>query len=228
MLDSVAQALPQKLLSICVGVFLVFVAVGFALSAPHNRLSGRGEAPLPMKSLGNEPTLQIELARSENDLFAVLASRDLKRNLKDACIGNELDTYLVIPAYTGLLMSVGLMLAGGDQQWRTVLVLFALVVMPLATVSDWMENAGISATLRHFQHDGVAHAGDAVRISTPSLLKWTILAIVLLIYGLAACRRLRSWRAALSSMAVVAVTGTTLGALLVVTLIRYILERQGS
>jgi len=228
MFDSIAKALPQKMLSISAGIFLVLVAVGFVLGAPHNRLSGRGEAPLPMKSLANEPTLQIELARSENDLFAVLASGDLKHNLKDACIGNKLDTYLVIPAYTGLLMSVGLMLAGGDQRWRTVLVLLAIVAMPLATVSDWMENAGISATLRHFQHEGVAHAGDAARISTPSLIKWTILAIVLLMYGLAAFQRLRSWRAVMSRMAVIAVTGTSLGALLVITLIRYVLERQSS
>ena len=33
------------------------------LIASHNRLRGRGDAPLPIKVLGSKPILQVELAR---------------------------------------------------------------------------------------------------------------------------------------------------------------------
>lgn len=106
------------------------------------------------------------------------------------------------------------------------LALIAIFAVPVAALCDWTENAGITATLKHFQQDGGPHPGDARRISRPSLIKWTILAAVLAIYGVAAFTRLVSWRNGLVGMAVIALAGTLLGASLFLMLIRYISERS--
>jgi hypothetical protein len=222
MLDSMAFALSEKSLKIATWVFLVFVIVGAMLIGPHNKLPYRGNAPLPMKSLGKMPILQIELARKDSDLVQVFTPGDLRRNLDDARKGNTLDTFLFIPAYSGLLIMTGLILAREDERWCAMLVLVALVAVPLAAVCDWMENHGIFVTLDHFQQAGHPQPDDATRISTPSLVKWTTLALVFLIYGVAAFRRLGTWN---WPFAVIGVLGVGLGAILVCTLIRYLCER---
>ena len=225
MVDSSIVGTPERFLAIVALFFLVLVVVGGVLISPHNRLSGRGRATLPMKSLGHNPILQIELARNESDLVQVLATGDLVRNLRDADVGNKVDTYLFIPAYAGLLITIGLLIAGGAQNWSRGFVLLAVVAVPVAAICDWTENAGISACLNHFKQDGRPHPGDAVRICRPSLVKWILLAIILLIYGLAVFRILAAGRSALSGMALIAVISTFLGCYLVFTIVRYLSER---
>jgi hypothetical protein len=142
MLHSITFAFLEKLLDIAATIFLVLVVVGVALIGPHNKLPGRNNAPLPMKSLGKMPTLQVELARKDSDLVQVFNSGDLKCNLKDARKGNTLDTFLFIPAYSGLLITIGLMLACVDKHWRGMLVQVALVAVPLAPfVIGWRTTA---------------------------------------------------------------------------------------
>jgi len=239
-LDSIANAPSARLFAFCAIGFLVLLVVGTALIAPHNKLPGRGDAPLPIETLPNMPVLQIELARKEDDLVDVLTKGNLShnlevlptenqsRNFKDARIGNDLDTFLFIPAYAGLRMSLGLMRARGDEQWRVLLLLAALVAAPMAVGCDWAENAGISATLHHFEEPGhIPHPGDALRISTPSFIKWMTLAAVLLIYGIAGFRQIRKQSWALAGTAVIAVAGTGLGAVLLYTLIQYGWKRWG-
>jgi hypothetical protein len=225
MVDSITLGISERSLVMIALFFLFLVIVGAVLISPRNKLPGRGKAALPMKSLGHGPILQVELARRESDLEKVLATGDVARNLKDACVGNKLDTYLFIPAYAGLLISIGLLLARGTQSWTRGLILLAVVAVPVAAICDWTENAGITACLDHFKQDGHPHAGDAVRISRPSFIKWTLLAVVLLIYGLSALGRVAARKSALGGMALIAVLGTFLGGYLVVTLVRYLSER---
>jgi hypothetical protein len=221
---SIALLLPEKFLAICSLICLLLAAIGSALIAPHNRLPGRGGAQLPMRSPSNQPILQIELARSESDLVEVLAAGDTNRNLEDAKSGNDLDTFLFIPSYAGLLISTGLLVAHRDRRWQPTLVLVAIIAVPAAAVCDWLENAGIASTISHFHSNGAPRPGDARRISRPSLTKWTILALVLLTYGISAGRGLKPWYVARIGMAIIAVGGVTLGSLLCVMLIRYTLE----
>ena len=54
---------------------------------------------------------QLELARDEDDLRALLMTGDIRRNLADARAGNRLDTWLFIPAYAGFLLTSGISLA---------------------------------------------------------------------------------------------------------------------
>jgi len=147
-----------------------------------------------MKSLG-KPILQLELARNEDDIRAILMKGDKPRNLADARAGNLLDTWLFIPGYAGLLLTLGLLLARGTC--RDSLLIAALVLVPVIAIADWTENAGIERAIEHIAPDhGEPHPGDAHRISTPSIVKWTLIAVVLLWYGVAGVISVPSWYAA--------------------------------
>jgi hypothetical protein len=222
MLDAIVYGLAHSWPVIGAIAFFLLALLGMGLIAPHNKLPGRGNAPLPMKSLGKMPILQVELARNRNDLEMVLAPGNLERNIQDARIGNNLDTFLFIPSYAGLLISLGLILARGDERWRTMLLLVALVAVPLAAVCDWTENSGIAKVLDKLDHHAQLQDSDATRTSTPSFIKWTTLAYVLLVYGAAAFRGL-GWKH--GALAVLAVLGVGLGAELVFMLIKYLQER---
>ena len=128
--------------------------------------------------LGQEPIIQLELARNEDDIRAVLMQGDVKHNLADARAGNRYDTWLFIPGYAGFLFMVGVLLARSTP--RNSLVFVALLAVPAVAVSDWVENAGIGNAIEHVAKDGQPAPGDAHRISTPSIIKWTLLVAVLL------------------------------------------------
>jgi hypothetical protein len=171
---------------------MVGTVVGAILIGPHNRLDFRHNAPLPLPGLGNSPILQVELARNEDDLRAVLMVGDIQNNLRDARAGNLLDTFLFIPGYAGFLFVVGALLARTDSRLHCALLL-ALAAVPAIATFDWLENLGIARTLDHIAHDGAPHCGDAQRISGPSMVKWTLLAVVLVIYGLTAAGARKGW-----------------------------------
>ena len=71
--DLVVAALLLFAFSACVALFLL---------EPRNRLDGRHSAPLPIQSLGNRPILQLELARSETDIVAILGEGDRTRKYR--------------------------------------------------------------------------------------------------------------------------------------------------
>jgi hypothetical protein len=79
--------------------------------APHNKLRGRGGAPLPNPHLFGSPVLNLELVRTADDLRAIIMVGDVTRNVADARTGTLLDSFLFVPAYSGLLFCVGLMLS---------------------------------------------------------------------------------------------------------------------
>src|SRR5437868_885533 len=77
---------------------------------------------------------------------------------------------------------------------RNALIVIALIAVPVAAISDWLENLGIAATLDHFQNGGAPQAGDARRISIFSLIKWITLSVVLLAYSSDIFRKMGNWR----------------------------------
>jgi hypothetical protein len=200
-------------------VLLAAAVTGTILIGPYNRLSGRGAAKLPMRSMGDRPILQLELARSEDDVRAVLMVGDQGKNLHDASVGNALDSFLFIPAYAGFLFAVGLLLSRTDAQWESLLSALAVVAVPVIALCDWTENLGIANVIGHIQHTGEPRAGDAMRISVPSLVKWSLLTVTLLAYGASAVRNANAWRLPLGIMLIVA------GLLLATMLVRYLPER---
>jgi uncharacterized membrane protein len=198
---------------------LILSFIGYRLIDPHNRLPSRlTSADLPIKSLPPKPILQIELGRTEQGLEQILnppgtSPDSLLSNLQHARRGNTLDTFLFIPSYTIFLMSLGILLARASAS--KLILLAALIAVPMAALCDWTENAGISATLNHFEADHRPHQGDAVRIADPSTVKWTLLALTLIIYGIdAVLTRQPHWIA-------IGVLCTPVGLLIGYTLAKY-------
>jgi hypothetical protein len=117
-----------------------------------------------MCSLGNYPVLQIELARSERDLVEIFRPGDTKANLHDADVGNNVDTFLFIPSYTGLLVTLGLLLGRSPRLSGHWPLLIALLLVPVIAIGDWGENWGIARALNDIQVQGSPEPGDALRI----------------------------------------------------------------
>ena len=209
---------PTVLLRFAV-IFWLALVFGAWLINPHNELPGRQNAPLPMPGLGMAPVFQLELARNEDDLRALLMTGDIRRNLADARAGNRLDSWLFIPAYAGLLLTSGIWLASRNTRLSRVLLALTLVVIPVIAACDWLENAGITRAIDHIESDGQPQAGDAHRISTPSIIKWTLLTIVLAGYGLIALRPGRWW------VAVIGVAFLLISVVLAIRLGRYFVLR---
>ena len=201
--------------------FLLCAAIGGILIGPHNALKGRKCAKLPMKSLGDSPILQVELARSEEDLQKVIGAGDLDQNIKDARAGNLLDSFVFIPGYAGYLLTLGLLLARGESRYAKALFLLAVIAVPVAALCDELENYGIEKTLQHFSEpEHKAHPGDAMHISIPSIIKWVLITVVSIVYGIVAIRHPRHWgRFVIGAMLLLA------GLCLAFMLIRYALER---
>jgi hypothetical protein len=180
-------------LALAACVFLAVAVFASVLIAPRNALKARGSAPLPIHSLGKRPVLQIELAWSEQDLMKVFQPGDTKANLHDANVGNNLDTFLFIPSYTGLLLTLGLLIARSPRlsaQWP---LFIALLLTPAIAICDWGENWGIARAIHHIEVQGKPEAGDALRISTPSLAKWTLTMVVCAVFGMEAFYT-RNWK----------------------------------
>jgi hypothetical protein len=167
-----------------------FVALAFLamlLIAPRNALKGRGSAKLPMRSLGEKPVLQIELARSEADLMQIFLVGNVEENLHDAAVGNNLDTFLFIPSYTGLLFMLCLLLSRFTRtSGHGPLLIAAVLLVPMIAICDWSENRGITRAIHHIEAQGSPEARDAIRISNPSLVKWTLTVLVLAVLGVEA------------------------------------------
>ena len=83
------QSIPLKTLLTCAAVCLVAAVAGAVLIAPHNKLEGRKGAKLPMRALGDAPVLQLELARNEGDIRAVLMQGDIARNQASSDVASK-------------------------------------------------------------------------------------------------------------------------------------------
>jgi DMSO reductase anchor subunit len=210
----------KGVIAAAVGLLIVTVAVGTVLGR-FNRLPSRGSAPLPIRSLGNQPIMHIELPRDESDLRAVLSVGDQAANVRDVRTGNTIDSFLFIPAYAGLLAAIGVLLRRHSAARLRAIVVTALLLVPLIAACDWVENGGIGQTLDHFETSAGPHARDAARIAYPSLAKWLLLTLVLLVYGVAAVAEPPVWRRGIGVLLLV------FAAVLTSTLARYGLQRWG-
>ena len=184
------MTLTDKELAWAAGLLLAAaLVIAVAILGPKNSLKGRRGAPLPIRSLGKSPVLQLELARNEQDLRDILLVGDVEANFADARAGNRIDTWLFIPLYAGSLLLTGNLLARGEPDWPAVLLWFSVIAVSTIAICDWIENAAIERTLRHVEIDKAPHPGDARAISFPSLIKWNLLALVLLVYAVSALRQ---------------------------------------
>jgi hypothetical protein len=174
-------------------VFLAMAIFANVLIAPHNALKSRGPAPLPIHSLRKAPVLQIELAWNEQDLMKVFQPGCTEANLHDANVGNYLDTFLFIPSYTGLLITVGLLIARSPRLNGHWPLFLALLLAPAIAIFDLSENLRISRVIHHIEVQGKPEPGDALRISTPSLAKWTLTMAICAVFAMEAFYT-RNWK----------------------------------
>ncbi len=182
--------LTSKELGLAAAALLIAaLVIGITLIKPRNQLAGRGNEPLPMKSLGRAPILQLELVRNEGDISTILTKGDVKANVADARAGNRIDTWLFIPLYTGSFLLMGIFLTRGEARWPAVLLWFSILGACTIAACDWMENAGIERTLNHTERTGAPWPGDASAIAMPGRAKWILIAFVLLVYAISAVRQ---------------------------------------
>jgi hypothetical protein len=183
---SIASLTRKELVFAAAALLIAAILAGRFLIKPKNDLPGRGGAPLPMKSLGTAPILQLELARNEQDISAIVTTGEVKTNIADARAGNRLDTWLFIPLYAGSLLLMGIFLSRGEIRWPGASLWFSILAVGTIAISDWTENAGIERTLQHIEANQAPQSGDAAAIAVPSRIKWILLAVVLLVYAICA------------------------------------------
>lgn len=189
----------------------------------YNRLPGRDAAvPLPMKSLGSRPVLQLELARGDADVAAILATRDdaartrLVQNLRN---GTWLDSLYLIPAYTLLLAALALLIQRGGKITSRKIFITTLWAIAAIALCDALENWGIAHVASLLDHNEPL-TGVAWRIASPALVKWILLAVVLTVLGALALMH-SGWRLVAGALLSVA------GPMTAVQLVRYFAERFG-
>jgi len=127
MLNSLASVFSERTLQSLAVAFFLLLLLGARLIGPHNQLPCRGNDPLPLRRLGERPILQLELAWKADQLYSVLAPGNQARNVANARTGNNLDTFLFIPAYEGFLVSPGLILVRQEPTRSAMLRRIALI-----------------------------------------------------------------------------------------------------
>jgi hypothetical protein len=201
-------------LAVASGVLFVGVAIiAQVFLGPHNTLPDRPTTEaLPLKSVGQTPVLQLELAWTEQQLSRILDptnnpdAREL--NLAHVLSGNKIDSYAFVPTYGALLITLGALgyVAGGRRRdWLFPAIACGVVILVLA---DWLENIAILEVVRHLRNSlvHVAHCDpdlDAFDVSASAILKWSMLAVVAGLIGWQFFRT-RTWWSRLLGLAAVA------------------------
>lgn len=171
--------LPKRVLIFAAVALIVCAAtINIFLLKPHNDLTGRKTDALPIPNVVKSPVIQLELARSEKDIREILMVGDTAKNISDARAGNHADTYLFIPCYTMLLVVLTVLILRSGP-----LLYLLLLAICITALCDWAENAGIERTLNHIEQSQQPLAGDALRISHPSIAKWSLVSVILLVLG---------------------------------------------
>lgn len=204
-------------------VLLVVLIVCMKALNGYNALPGRGGAPLPFKSVGDRPVLQLQLARHDKDVQAILdvgTPEQRAGNVRDLRAGNTLDSIVFIPAYMLFLATVFVLLVPPAQTSRRF-VWIVLIAIAAIGVLDWIENYGIARAANHLAH-AQPFTGDAVWIATPGRWKWHLLVLVLGAIGVAAFLQPKLFQR-LGGGAVFA-----LAALIALQLVLYYVERARS
>jgi hypothetical protein len=190
----------------CILLLLAGVAIDVYGLQPHNRLPCRPEQPgLPLKSIGGGPVLQLELVWRDDDIATILDPTNepaiRKGDLSDARRGNEIDSWLFIPTYSGLLLALAALAAVSSAWPGRRLFLAVGLGIGLAAAADWSENHAITQALDHLT-TGASHVGDAVRISTPALVKWSLIGLVLTVIGAWFIKAARWWTVVVGALLV--------------------------
>jgi hypothetical protein len=174
-----------KLLLIAGLLLLLILLTGGLLIGPRNKLPSRpSDVRLPIETLsGEKPILQLELARNAEDIKAILEPGDKQQNIADARAGNWYDMFPLIPAYTLQLLGLALLVSRALPKHGSWIFRLAVVLILVIAAADYLEDIGINRVL-NLMASGTS-VSDFDALSTPSIIKWLLLAVVLWGLGLA-------------------------------------------
>jgi hypothetical protein len=191
----------RYLIALVIALLVTAGCVNWFLLRPHNDFPARGDAALPLPAVRGPAILKLELAWRDEDVTQILAPaadpEAIRRTIADARAGNWADTWLYVPSYSLLLITLGALgaAAGRSNRWLTAIVIGAVIV----AVGDWLENLGISRALDHPESGGI-RPGDARAISNPALVKWIMLPVVLGLISTQLFTARRWWTVALGTV----------------------------
>jgi hypothetical protein len=208
------RLLSVHVLSVASALLLIaLVATAQCCLAPYNSLPQRPQAPLPLKSLGGNPVVHIELSWQARQLACIFdptgTGEGLKANLDDVGTANAVDSFAFIPTYAALLLALAALGLAATERRHTWLFMAIAAIVGIVAVADWLENIGILEVTRHFAGHALhrphpmAPDLDAIDVSESALVKWSSVVVVLGLIGaqFAIARRWWSWLLALAACA---------------------------
>jgi hypothetical protein len=151
--------------------------------------------PLPIHTLPERPVVQLAFARDQHDIDDILhAGKNAQHAATDAvAAGNVLDTIVLVPGYTLLLIALTLSIARAcGPSGMTVFGVGLILTIALA-LADLTENYGLSTALSAVQHGQPMSAAARRVMVAASLTKWTLVALTASGLGGAAALHPRKW-----------------------------------
>ncbi len=190
------HAAPNAAIATMIVVAAVVVGVALVSIAPYNQMKGITRvSPLPIATLPEHPVMQLAFARHQADINAVLLVGENRQQAAIALLatGNLLDTMVLVPGYTLLLIALSLVIArASGPAAMTVFGAGLLLTIALAIV-DLTENYGIATALSAAQHGQVmTDAARRVMVGA-AFAKWTLVALIGIGLGVASALHHRTW-----------------------------------
>jgi hypothetical protein len=190
------HAAPDAAIATMIVATVVWVTVAVVLIAPHNQMKGITRTSLlPMSTLPERPVTQLAFARHQDDIDTVLlvGESGQQQAIAHVAAGNLLDTMVLVPGYTLLLIALSLMIArASGPAAMTVFGTGLLLTMALAIV-DLTENYGIATALDAAQRGQVmTDAARRVMVGA-AFAKWSLVALIGIGLGVAAALHHRTW-----------------------------------
>ena len=157
---------------------LIVLAAGLTIYSTYVKKRKYPDRPLPNGL--SKPVLALELVKSRDEVEMVLGdgegeSSKITRNMMKEDLKG--DSYVFIPIYWLLLITMSWLLTRRQFNWATWAGIAAGVSVTGAAIFDYLENAGIRAVL----DKPIAEITDqmALAIRRPSLVKWALIFIAM-------------------------------------------------
>jgi hypothetical protein len=208
------RLLSVHVLSVAAALLLIaLVAIAQCGLAPRNSLPHRPQAPLPLKSIGTNPGVQIQLSWQARQLACIFdptgTGEGLTANLDDVGTVNAIDSFAFIPVYAVLLATLAALGFVANERRHAWLFIAIVAAAGVVTVADWLENVGILEVTRHLAGNPLHRAHpihpdlDALDLSESALVKWSATVVVLGLIGaqFVMARRWWSWLLGLAACA---------------------------
>ena len=187
---------PGAAIATAIAAAVVCVAVAVISIAPHNQMEGIARtSPLPIATLPQRPVMQLAFARNQDDINTILhvGEGTQQASIDAVAVGNILDTIMLVPSYTLLLIALTLLIArASGAAGMTVFGAGLLLTVALA-IADVAENYGIATALSATQHGQVMSEAARQLMVAAAFAKWALLGLIGIGLGVSAALHHRTW-----------------------------------